>query len=520
MNSSEFSLPKAIPPSRAEVKEMLKSLESRVIQRSPQTLPTPRISDPFEDWPSPRPELRGDNAEAYKYRGREALVVGPAGSGKTLMALLKIYWACRKWPGTRCLILRQTRASLTESVLVTWERDILGPAHPILLKNPNLRETRKAYRFPNDSVVVVGGLDRPDKTLSSEYELVYINEVTELKTKDAWETLQRALRAKSMPFKQIMGDCNPGDPNHWVKKRCDQDKLCKEFVTTHKDNPYFFDRETEEFTPAGRDYIDGILARMTGARRNRFFFGKWAVAEGLFYGFDPDIHVIGAPNCPFGIDFKVPASWRRCWSIDWGESSPSVLQIWAYDPEGRMFLTRELYQSHLRADFMGTWAKKMLESGEEKIPEAVVCDHDDKKKNAFEKTSGLSLRLADKADRDKGLAEMQTRYDVIDGVPRILFYPNCREIVEYSPSEKRMVGRVAADPWLNNESLPNSTLEEETGYIYDPKLNKDQPIDYNDHGQDAKRYAGRYIDANTAPDPGYVGPTTSIHSQMMRRAGR
>jgi hypothetical protein len=166
-------------------------------------------------------------------------------------------------------------------------------------------------------------------------------------------------------------------------------------------------------------------------------------------------------------------------------SAPSVLQQWAYQPATSvMILHRELYQSRIGADQMGEWAKAEIESKRVPIPEAIVCDHDDLKKNEFEKHSGLRLTLADKEDRDKGLAEMQTRFrEKPTSKPTIYFRPGCRVVLRGE----------AADGILLESGLPTSTIEELTGYIYDPKILKDSPIDYNDHGCDAARYASRYV---------------------------
>lgn len=113
---------------------------------------------------------------------------------------------CRKYPGARALVVRKTRESLTETVLVTWERDVLGPDHPILTSRPSLRRVRQSYQFPNASVVVLGGMDKPDKVLSSEWDLVYVPEATELDLVD-WETLGGRLRAGAVPYQQIIADC-------------------------------------------------------------------------------------------------------------------------------------------------------------------------------------------------------------------------------------------------------------------------------------------------------------------------
>lgn len=471
-----------------QVNQLTQEFRNLFPRGNPNPSDPPSTSDPFAGWPDPEWELRGGVEEAYFARDEECLSAGPAGSGKSLAWLLKVYWICRTYPGARVLIVRKTRESLTESVLVTWERDILGYTHPILTERPNLRKVRQHYQFPNNSIVVVGGMDKPDKVLSSEWDLVYCPEATELEITD-WETLGGRLRAGAVPYQQLLADCNPTTPQHWLYKRC-QAGHCKLFPTTHQDNPRYWNQEQNAWTEDGKKYM-ARLERMTGTRRKRFLLGLWEQAEGLVYAYDEKVHLL--PE-----SWEPDRAWKRVWSIDWGMTSPTVVQMWAYDPAGRMYLWREFYQTNARPDQVGLWAKQELESGE-KYPEAIVCDHDDRKKGEFERTSGLYLTLADKADRDKGIEEMQARFDLAeDGNPRVFFRNNCRET---------FAGNVG-DAWLEENGHPTSCLEELVGYVHDEDFLKDEPIDYNDHAMDAMRYGGRYVDANTGTTEYPLAKTT------------
>ena len=141
----------------------------------------------------------------------ELLISGPAGTGKSRILLEKLYDAAYRYPGMRGLIVRQVRASLTETGLVTWEKVVVPPGHPILT-GPS-RGSRRSYVFPNGSEIVVGGLDKPDKIMSSEYDLIYAQESIELK-EDGWEALTTRLRNGVMPYQQLMADCNPSSPSH------------------------------------------------------------------------------------------------------------------------------------------------------------------------------------------------------------------------------------------------------------------------------------------------------------------
>ncbi|MDB5310254.1 MAG: phage terminase large subunit, partial [Gemmataceae bacterium] len=214
----------------------------------------------------PSLDIYGANKIAFESRDEEVLLAGPAGTGKTATWLAKCWTVCQNYSGARVLVVRKTRESLTETVLVTFERDILGPGSIVLARNPILRRVRQSYHHPNGSVVVLGGLDKPDKTLSSEYDLVYVPEATDLTLVD-WETLGRSLRAGRVPYQQIVADCNPTTPHHWLYQRCQPpgSGRCRLIRSRHEDNPRYFDQEMREWTPAGRAYIQGRLERMTGA---------------------------------------------------------------------------------------------------------------------------------------------------------------------------------------------------------------------------------------------------------------
>ncbi|WP_439627504.1 phage terminase large subunit [Gemmata sp.] len=433
--------------------------------------------------PERRFELCGGSLAAFRdAASREVLLAGPAGTGKTLANLAKVLWFGDRFPGARMLIVRKTRHSLTETALVTWERDLLGDGHPIIAK-PIDRGHRHAYRFANKSVLVTGGMDKPDKVLSSEWDLIYVPEATDLSLVD-WETLGGRLRANAGPFDQLLGDCNPTSPHHWLYKRC-QAGRCRLVPTTHCENPRYFDHRARAWTDAGRRYVHGRLRQMTGTRRKRFLEGKWVSAEGAVYAFDQAAH-----GLPAG--WRPSPEWPRVWAIDWGDRSPTVLQLWAVDGEGRMSHYREVFQTHMRADELGRWARAEIDAGREPVPHGAVCDHDEDKRREFERASGVPLEMADKADRDRGIQTTQARFDReprpdgAPGRPRIFFAEGCRETLR-GPG---------ADPLLVDEGRPASTLEELAGYVWDPKFLKDEPVAANDHGMDALRYAARWVDAH------------------------
>lgn len=220
----------------------------------------------------------------------ELLVVGPAGSGKTWGVLMCLHLLCRDNPGLRVLVARASRAALTESVLPTYEQEILPIDGMEDIAAGILRRVRQAYRYPNGSEIILGGLDNPTRILSTAWDIVYINECIEA-TEEVWETILSRLDrpGRSSRLGYLIGDTNPGDPSHWLRERIDKKGLLAEWETPHEANPAMFDGDN--WTEVGQRYM-AALDRLTGTRRKRLRLGLWAAGEGAWFAsFDPDAHV-------------------------------------------------------------------------------------------------------------------------------------------------------------------------------------------------------------------------------------
>jgi phage terminase large subunit len=278
----------------------------------------------------------------------------------------------------------------------------------------------------------------------------------------------------------LMMDCNPTSPVSWIYQRQAR-RLLKMYTSLHRDNPAYWDRQTKDWTPEGREYVEGTLKRMTGARRARFYEGKWQAAEGLVYdGFiDRQHDDAETPGHLLPAGWKPPKDWLRVWSIDWGFTSPLVVQFWAVDGDGRMYLYREFYRTGVRAEAVGAWVKEELLLGKEPRPRVVVCDHDPEMKAEFEKGSGLRLELADKKDLIAGIQVVQGRFDKAgDGRPRIFIAEECVQKV---------------DEDLRNAGRPTCFQEELSAYVWDKNSVIERPKDKDNHSCDAGRYACRWV---------------------------
>jgi len=231
----------------------------------------------------PRLHLRGAAAELQRCRAKEVLIEGPAGTGKSLACLRKCVLLCEALP-CRVLLCRSSRVSMTESVLVTLERELLPEWHPARRDSEVTRAGRRSYNWPHGAELVVRGLDNTESVMSSEYDLIYVAEATEITIED-WERLLSRLRNNVLPFQQAIADCNPGAPAHWLNQRAMQGRMTR-LLSRHVDNP--------SLTPK---YL-ATLAGLTGHRRSRLYEGRWVAAEG---GVFPEFTVERNTVAPFSV---------------------------------------------------------------------------------------------------------------------------------------------------------------------------------------------------------------------------
>jgi phage terminase large subunit len=405
--------------------------------------------------------------ELFASRETEVLVEGPAGTGKSRTWLERIHRIASDVPEVRILLCRKTRSSLTESALVTFERFVLPPNHAA--REGPRRFYRQAYHYPNGSEILVDGLDKASKILGTEFDLVFVQEATEL-TEEDWETLITRLRAGTLDYQQIGGDCNPDRAGHWLNQRC-LDGRTRRIVTRHEDNPLYFDSVAKVWTEAGASYLKKLDA-LSGARRLRLRDGKWASADGLVYeGFDRAIHLVDR--------FTAPDDWARIWVVDFGFTNPFVWQEWVRDPDGRLFLSREIYRTRrMVVDHAKLIARTTRGS---RSPIAVICDHDAEGRAVLERELGVRTIGAIKKVRE-GIQAVQARLVASDdGRPRLFLMRDAL---------------VERDQDLVDLKRPTSTEEEFDGYVWQSDTSKDLPVKESDHGMDCMRYLCTYLEGN------------------------
>jgi len=440
----------------------------------------------------------GNNRDFFYYKG-EAMLSGPYETGKTITALNKLHLLLAKYKNSRGLILRKTYASLVTSAIVSYEKKVLPypPGHkkcPVKVFGGSKPEW---YDYPNGAQLLLGGMDNPDKFLSAEFDFIYYVQAEE-GTLDEWEKLtgRASGRAGNAPYSQVFGDCNPDVPTHWILHR----EGLRVFYSRHEDNPTLFDQKTGMITPRGKVAL-AVLDKLTGVRYKRGKLGQWVAAEGQVYeDYDPAVHLI--------IHFDPPKEWRRFRSIDFGYTNPFVCGWWAVDPDGRMYLYREIYRTRKLVEDLASeilryeagktaeeWqaitdatpqeqlvdVRKRLAEANESI-EATITDHDAEDRATLEK-HGIRPIAAQKEVK-VGIEKVQVRLRVAgDGKPRLFIMRDAL---------------VDADPALADAHQPYCTAQEFALYVYpkgqDGKPLKEEPVKMFDHGMDPMRYLAMHLD--------------------------
>ncbi len=415
----------------------------------------------------------GRNRDFVRYKGPEAIVHGPAETGKTISTLYKLHLCACKYPGAAIVIVRKTLSSTYSTVLQTFMGKVLGPDVPRWPCKPYGGEN-KPERFiyghgPGrpESQIWMAGMDKSSKVLSSEFDLAYVNQVEELAL-DEWETLTTRTtgRAGHMPYSQTIGDANPAYPAHWMYNR----ETLRLFYSRHVDNPVLYDPLTGQLTEQGVRTM-AVLNALTGVRKQRLRYGKPAQAEGAIYDeWDESIHLI--------YEEDLPRTFRWVAAQDWGYRNAGVLGVWAIDGESRMYLVAQIYRTGKTSDWWTERAVELYEEFDRRI-EAFVCDPSQPDYIEQYKRAGLPAQGGHNAVLP-GINKVKERLALAeDEKPRLCIVRDCSRYIDEELRESKK-------PWAVEQEIP--------GYVWANRKAKETPIKEDDHGCDMARYAVAYVD--------------------------
>lgn len=472
---------------------------------------------------------------------REILFSGMLGSGKSIAMCIKAWRLCEYYPRIKGVALRRHYSDLKGSTLRLfprlfgprmWERGLMGG-----------RQEPEGFQFPNKSQIdflgVSGDATRTDKLKSTDYGFAMMDEVNEL-TLTEYRTVTGRLRQIGVPIRQAFSGCNPDGPHHWLYEHFDigqgankqyADLPCPRCQKNLKGDPR--PPAPDCRTCRGRGTIRRLMRQLimsgphdndaahpveyiawrdslTGLYGKRYRDGLWVAYEGtVFEQWDPNVHLIDSSSHALTRswakwDGLPPPDWRRIRSIDFGFDNPFVCQWWAVDPEGRWFRYREIYQSQVT---LGRHAKRILELEADEMQRLRAAARRQGRYVDFRSIldGSFPLEIApadhDRSDRETlaeaGIWTSPAKKDINAGIDMLieLLNPGQRGGTRLFLVKDALVERDQRLAFINPKP-PACTEEEMGGYHWAKGVSgelagrrKDLPVDLNNHGIDAMRYA-------------------------------
>jgi phage terminase large subunit len=259
---------------------------------------------------------------------------GGRGGGKSYAAVAQAALDdCQRYSNLKVLFLRKLQRTARESF-----NDLVRKI------TSNIKCTLRSEKlsFPNGSFIVFDGLRTPrdiDKFVGVEYDLIIIEELTQLTEKD-FNQLRGSLRtSRSDDWRPRMYlTTNPGNIGHeFVKKmfiepyRNNAETTTKFIPSLAKDNPFL--------NPDYMLYLDSLEGDLRAMWRD----GIWDLFEGIaFPTFDAE-HIITYEEY---LNWISTGSWIYYCGIDYGVTSPYCCLWQAFNPTmGRSIFYREDYQA-------------------------------------------------------------------------------------------------------------------------------------------------------------------------------
>lgn len=470
------------------------------------------------------PQLRPENlyrpdcwaqARALVSTAPELLYSGGIGTGKTRCVLEKADVRCRRYAGARVAVTRLHRQHIGQSILPELKK-VIAPSHWEAGYSP-AADGGSTLKYPNGSVLVLLGLDWPQRLQSTEWDMIVIEQAEEVE-EEHWDFCQGRLRHKTYRVDdegfatdelaplQLVAPCNPGSPQHFLFKRFRPDRGSHRVWSVDSIEmpdgriipPGDFVREVVVATP--RDNLSNLpewyvrrLMRMHGRYYERMVLGHWVAFEGMVFDvWREDQHVISRPKAWDEWGGYPPPSWDRIRCIDFGYNpDPFVCKWWARMPSGRAIMYREIYKmrrivsEHARVILreeekeLAALRSASRRNGMEEPPYLKVVasygDHDAEDRATLEQ-EGVVVDRAVK-DRSPGI---QTLYELL--TPDEQGIPGLRYV---RPEQSLVEGR---DPNLEDRGMPTCTIEEYGQLRWDQKGCEGR-TEGADHGIDADRYA-------------------------------
>lgn len=186
-------------------------------------------------------------------------------------------------------------------------------------------------------IIKFRNLDDPSKYQSAEFAAIAVDELTK-NPEETFEDLRNRLRWPGIQQVKFLAATNPGGIGHaWVKKRW----IDRDFEPEEREKAEFhYVRATVEDNP----HIDQgyllTLESLPPEKRRAFREGDWDIFRGQYFSeWRRELHT--------SEPFTTPDEWKKFVCGDYGYAKPSAIYWVAVDPDGYLYVYRELYATEL-----------------------------------------------------------------------------------------------------------------------------------------------------------------------------
>ena len=368
-------------------------------------------------------------------QSKNLLMVGSAGSGKSLFASQKIlYRIISEREKHKFLVLRKVARTIKNSVYAVFVSLIheWGLQDLFVISKSDFTIT-----CANGSSIIFSGMDDPEKLKSiAGVTGIFCDEMTEF-TKEDFLQLSIRLRSKVRSYRQLIMACNPSHTEHWIYKEfiANPKDDVKIFHTTYKDNR-FIDEDYKRTLEALID-SDPFYYRI-------YALGEWCILKGAIFE-RYEVRDISQDPKDYAETFS---------GADFGYNDPSCYLKVAVDREkGELYVIREIYETKLtNSDFIG----RISEFHEKK--ERIILDSAEPARIEEFKRAGYFMAKG----AQKGKGSIRSGIDKMKQF-KIVIHPECVNFIR----------EISLYKWQENK---DGTLT-------------DQPVDLHNHSIDACRYA-------------------------------
>jgi phage terminase large subunit len=288
----------------------------------------------------------------------------------------------------------------------------------------------------NGSMFAFMSIDDPEKIKSTEWNYIWMEEATEF-TWDDFVICQTRLSGPTVPSKpnQIILSFNPTDEHAWIEQRLVQSPAFQGKVelihSTYRDNPFLSD-----------EYIEILesLKDQDASAYQIFALGEYGVLTDVIYS-------------PYTLLDTFPERFdETIFGLDFGFNNPTALVQVGVRDKLNHYLEQKLYQTHLTNQQLIDKLKEVIPADKRACP--IYADCAEPARIEEIERAGFNIHPSDK--------EVKVGIDF------------CKRFKYFT---------LASNVDLNKERTSYKWRQDKNGIVLD------DPVKFNDHLMDAKRYA-------------------------------